>query len=107
MILKKIVQLITRCYFYIFDRTILYPLLCLLQKKFNIRFMNLGYDERDHLLPKVFKTHTIADECRANIALYEKTLSMCPSYNKLNGLKLLEVGCGHGGGLTWIRRYTL
>ncbi|KAF7633738.1 Methyltransf_11 domain-containing protein [Meloidogyne graminicola] len=40
---------------------------------------------------------------RAHCLLYEITLSKCPLYNSLNNLKLLEVGCGPGGGLNWIK----
>lgn len=40
-----------------------------------------------------------------HIGLYEKTLSLHPQYPSLNDCRLLEVGCGQGGGIDWINRY--
>ena len=42
---------------------------------------------------------------RAHCCLYERTLASHPSYpDGLDGKHLLEVGCGLGGGLRWLRR---
>uniref|UniRef100_A0A914KK18 Methyltransferase type 11 domain-containing protein n=2 Tax=Meloidogyne TaxID=189290 RepID=A0A914KK18_MELIC len=43
------------------------------------------------------------DALHAHCLLYEITLAQCPLYESLKGLKLLEVGCGPGGGLNWIK----
>lgn len=67
--------------------------------------MNLGYqskeDEDFPILGKLFETDNC---CKANITLYEKALSLCPKYPNFDGLQLLEVGCGQGGGIEWILR---
>ncbi|CAJ0939421.1 unnamed protein product, partial [Mesorhabditis belari] len=47
------------------------------------------------------------DESHADynhILLYEKCLSFHPKYPKFKDLSLLEVGCGQGGGLAWLKR---
>ncbi len=38
------------------------------------------------------------------IRLYEKTMSLCPLYggDAMRGMHLLEISCGHGGGLMWL-----
>lgn len=41
---------------------------------------------------------------KPHIYLYEKTLSLCPEYMSLRGKRLLEIGCGHGGGILWLLR---
>uniref|UniRef100_A0A8R1TTH4 Methyltransf_11 domain-containing protein n=1 Tax=Onchocerca volvulus TaxID=6282 RepID=A0A8R1TTH4_ONCVO len=94
-----------RLYYFLFDRLILYPLLSLLHDKFNIRFMNLGYQcKEDEDFPVLNKMSEMDNCCKANITLYEKALSLCPKYPNFDGLRLLEVGCGQGGGIEWILR---
>ncbi|VDK51832.1 unnamed protein product [Anisakis simplex] len=122
----KVFELVNRFYYYLFDRFILYPLLYWMRAKFHIHFLNLGYcpldDERklcviDQLLndteqkdggdiTEAADNNFIDKQAyRAHIYLYEITLSVCPDYDKLFGGKcLLEVGCGHGGGIEWILR---
>ncbi|VDN21698.1 unnamed protein product [Gongylonema pulchrum] len=100
-----LIGILSRLYYFMFDRLILYPLLRLAAAKFNIRFMNLGYhcSAVETFFP-FFELFTKDDDCKANIALYEKTLSLCPKYPSFEGLKLLEVGCGQCGGIDWILR---
>ncbi|VDK75389.1 unnamed protein product [Litomosoides sigmodontis] len=67
--------------------------------------MNLGYQrKKDEDFPVLEKLSELDSCCIANIALYEKTLSLCPKYSNFGGLRLLEVGCGQGGGIDWILR---
>ncbi|VBB27300.1 unnamed protein product [Acanthocheilonema viteae] len=67
--------------------------------------MNLGYQlKKDENFPILEKLSEMDNCCIANIALYEKTLSLCPKYPNFEGLRLLEVGCGQGGGIEWILR---
>ena len=91
-----------------------------LPKKFGIRFMNLGYATRPHAVnkgqrnistsdnPKIVNilNETIEpnDAIRAHIHLYEKALSLCPLYPYFEKFKVVEVGCGLGGGVQWIKR---
>lgn len=39
-----------------------------------------------------------------NICLYEKVLSMCPTYPKFENFSILEVGCGLGNGMRLMQR---
>uniref|UniRef100_A0A914X664 Methyltransferase type 11 domain-containing protein n=1 Tax=Plectus sambesii TaxID=2011161 RepID=A0A914X664_9BILA len=77
----------------------------MLAEKFSIVFMNFGFlplnDEDKEKLQIVEKSSVFPSEVRAHVYLYEKCLSMCPLYPAMDGLKLLEVGCGQGGGIKW------
>ncbi|MCP9265559.1 hypothetical protein DINM_020888 [Dirofilaria immitis] len=65
--------------------------------------MNLGYQRKDdENFPVLEKLSETDNCCKANITLYEKALNLCPKYPNFNGLRLLEVGCGQGGGIEWI-----
>ncbi|MFH4982953.1 hypothetical protein AB6A40_009662 [Gnathostoma spinigerum] len=105
--LRQVVDLTTRLYYYIFDRFIIYPLLRMLYTKFNCRFLNLGY------LPEISdgKVNTLVEQLNENIDmrphvyLYEKVLSLCPMYPNFAGMNVLEIGCGQGGGIEWIKQY--
>lgn len=100
-----LMDMLYRLYYFLFDRLILYPLLSLLCDKLSIRFMNLGYQSKeDEDFPVLEKLSEMDNCCKANITLYEKTLSLCPKYPNFIGLRLLEVGCGQGGGIEWISR---
>ena len=51
------------------------------------------------------------DALRAHCFLYEKTLSLAPNYASsagvgmfLNGASVLDIGCGFGGGIEWIKK---
>lgn len=106
-----------KIYYELFDQLILYPLINLLPKKYNIKFMNLGFAPvRDKLsIKEKIANNTIKyvlenakghKQNKAHCYLYEKTLSLCPEYPGFKKSKiLLEVGCGLGGGLEWIQRY--
>uniref|UniRef100_A0A0R3RX17 Methyltransf_11 domain-containing protein n=1 Tax=Elaeophora elaphi TaxID=1147741 RepID=A0A0R3RX17_9BILA len=103
--LDYLMDILHRFYYFLFDRLILYPLLSLLCGKLNIRFMNLGYQCKKNEDFQVLKKLSEMDNCCiANITLYEKALSLCPKYPDFGGLRLLEVGCGQGGGIEWILR---
>ncbi|VDM10472.1 unnamed protein product [Wuchereria bancrofti] len=100
-----LMDILHRLYFFLFDRSILYPLLNLLCSKLSIRFMNLGYQSKeDEDFPTLEKLSETDNCCKANITLYEKALSLCPKYPNFDGLQLLEVSCGQGGGIEWILR---
>jgi len=87
-------------------------------KKSTIYFMNYGYvplkdgNEEKSLAALTETTFRPEDEeVRTHIQLYEHVLSLVPGYYSdknsrkgLDGLDLLEVGCGHGSGLEWILR---
>lgn len=103
---QEILNLCLEYYYHFFNYLIIYPILRILHKKFNFQFLNLGYlptknddisieelpiDSNDPLLPHIY--------------LYEKTLSVCPAYPHFQAMHLLEIGCGHGGGLAWIKKY--
>ncbi|GMS86524.1 hypothetical protein PENTCL1PPCAC_8699, partial [Pristionchus entomophagus] len=97
-------RVLTDLYFYVFDRIICYYLLKLVSNRFNIRFMNLGYvNHDDNALNEMISKEGNESE-RAHVALYEKTLSLHPKYPSLDNYRLLEVGCGQGGGIEWIER---
>lgn len=59
---------------------------------------------KDEDFPTLEKLSEIDNCCEANIALYKKILSLCPKYRNFGGLRLLEIGCGQGGGIEWISR---
>ncbi|KHN88054.1 Phthiotriol/phenolphthiotriol dimycocerosates methyltransferase [Toxocara canis] len=104
--LYKLIELGNRFYYYLFDRLILYPLLRCLRDKFDIRFLNLGYKPKqgEKTLAIVSGLNEDDEAHEAHIYLYEKTLSLCPEYTSLGTKRLLEVGCGHGGGIEWLMR---
>jgi hypothetical protein len=72
--------------------------------------MNYGFvaitDEDKEVLEHT--AAVLADEPEdehTNIHLYERTLAMHPLHpHKLDGLELLEISCGHGGGIQWIEK---
>lgn len=113
----KIGKFLDELYYQFFDKFILYPLMSLLPKKLNIKFMNLGYlplnwtsnskliDEDDKKIMEIIEQNM--DFSNSNLAhcfLYEKTLSYCPKYPRLYDKELLEVSCGLGGGIEWIKQ---
>lgn len=112
-------QFLRKLYYQFFDEFVLYPLMSLLPKKFNIKFMNLGYlplkwstncnnnsiDEDDKVIMEIIEQNLdIVSLNLAHCFLYEKTLSFCPKYPRLYNKNLLEVGCGLGGGIEWIKQ---
>ncbi|VDN03952.1 unnamed protein product [Thelazia callipaeda] len=100
-----LLNILNKSYYFLFDRFIIYPMLRFLHNQYNLRFMNLGYQSlEDEELPNLKKLCAEDLCCKANIALYEKALSLCPKYPNFDGLRLLEVGCGQGGGIEWILR---
>lgn len=63
---------------------------------------NLGKDETiKTVLNKIIESN---DLNKAHYYLYEKALSMCPNYPIFEDLKIVEIGCGLGGGVEWIKR---
>uniref|UniRef100_A0A1I7ZMU6 Methyltransf_11 domain-containing protein n=1 Tax=Steinernema glaseri TaxID=37863 RepID=A0A1I7ZMU6_9BILA len=61
-------------------------------------------DDEKQTLQIVDSIRELSEPIRAHTYLYEKTLSMCPSYPRLRNFKILEIGCGSGAGIHWIRR---
>ncbi|KAE9556412.1 hypothetical protein FO519_000297 [Halicephalobus sp. NKZ332] len=118
--LSLIKSYVIHIYYFIFDRYILYPLMTVLPRKFDIKFMNLGYATRPYGVNKGQRHTSISentkimgilneaiepdDAIRAHIYLYEKSLSLCPVYPYLEEFRVAEVGCGLGGGIHWIKR---
>uniref|UniRef100_A0A1I7WMX3 Methyltransf_11 domain-containing protein n=1 Tax=Heterorhabditis bacteriophora TaxID=37862 RepID=A0A1I7WMX3_HETBA len=123
----NIFDILYKLWFYCFDRIILYPMVRCLTPTIDMQFMNLGYWPNEtttnldkKMIEVVNKYSTLSDSNRSllkerlNISnidsnrphyyLYEKPLSMHPQYSSLNNLSILEVGCGHGNGIKWIRR---
>uniref|UniRef100_A0A914DL44 Methyltransferase type 11 domain-containing protein n=1 Tax=Acrobeloides nanus TaxID=290746 RepID=A0A914DL44_9BILA len=77
----------------------------ILPSKFDVQFMNLGYIPRAESRDNLQLVHEILGPekgIHAHVNLYEKALSLCPSYPNLKDYKLLEVGCGLSGGIKWI-----
>ncbi|GMR61943.1 hypothetical protein PMAYCL1PPCAC_32138, partial [Pristionchus mayeri] len=97
-------QLLSSLYFYVFDRLICYYLLKLCSSRLDIRFMNLGYINEDEGILEMIREKGAPESEVAHIALYEKTLSSHPRYPSFAGFRLLEVGCGQGGGMDWFNR---
>lgn len=62
-------------------------------------FMNYGYAPADGATPLALSPEDEAD--RLCIGLYARTLGDVP----LGGRDVLEVGCGRGGGASWIARH--
>lgn len=104
-----ILALLNRLYFYIFDRLILYRLLSYLSKRLSIDFLNLGYlpiTNRHNELSMLHRIRSTSQSTNVpHICLYEKCLSLCPIYPNFDRLRLLEIGCGHGGGIRWFLKY--
>lgn len=75
-------------------------------KTYKIQFLNLGYAPNENetfsnILEIEFLTqHSL----KYHYYLYEKALSLCPLYENLNKTSLLDVGCGIGSSIRWIRR---
>jgi hypothetical protein len=72
-------------------------------------FMNWGYvplnaDEASSLAHIEARIESEPPIYHNSIRLYEKTMSLCPLYagDAMRGKHLLEISCGHGGGLVWL-----
>ena len=66
----------------------------------NIKLMNYGYVDRD-VNAEQLKLDSVDEAERYCIQLYHHVASAIP----LTGLKVLEVGCGRGGGASYVKRY--
>ncbi|KAI6229297.1 Methyltransf-11 domain-containing protein [Aphelenchoides besseyi] len=97
-IIEKLIDWTSRLYFHLFDRYVLYPLMRTIGKKYEIEFLNLGYIPAETDFTLLDRNLPINRALRAHYQLYEKALSTCPLYPDLS-LKLLDVGCGLGGGI--------
>src|SRR5262249_4436569 len=64
----------------------------------DVQFLNFAYEEDP---PMGLKLDPADEPNRGCIQLYHATASQVD----LNGKKALEVGCGHGGGASYIKRY--
>lgn len=80
--------------------------------KLGVRFMNLGYwpsgKAEDVVLEEFMNDIGDLQEYeshRTHIYLYEKAMSMHPSYPDFENLEILEVSCGQGYSLEWIERW--
>ncbi|KAE9418512.1 hypothetical protein Angca_003435, partial [Angiostrongylus cantonensis] len=114
-----------RFWFFIFDRFILYPLMNQLSQTFGTKFMNLGYwptkesatDEQMRALVERQDLHSLndvkvkytniftnSDLDRPHYFLYERALKLHSHYPDLEGLRILDVGCGQGEGIKWTKK---
>ena len=114
-----------KLYYWLFGRFILYPLMGWLARRIDVRFLNFGYlpidsgregrptsvgrgagNKDDVIMKHVRKFLPTGDLTLAHCLLYEKALSMCEQYYPQfpEGARLLEVGCGLGGGMGWLRK---
>lgn len=115
-VFQFIVKVLTDCllqlqklHFYLFDQYILYPLMRKIAKTYQIEFLNLGYAPKrgeensfgEVLEEEEEETHL---PLKYHYFLYEKALSLCPLYKEFDGIRLLDVGCGVGGGIKWLKR---
>ena len=66
----------------------------------NIKLMNYGYVDRD-VNAEQLKLDSVDEAERYCVQLYHHVASAIP----LTGLKVLEVGCGRGGGASYVKRY--
>ncbi|VDM51782.1 unnamed protein product [Angiostrongylus costaricensis] len=82
-----------RFWFFIFDRFILYPLMNQLSQTFGTKFMNLGYWPTKESYTNIF---TNSDLDRPHYFLYERALKLHSHYPDLEGLRIVDVGCGQG-----------
>jgi 2-polyprenyl-3-methyl-5-hydroxy-6-metoxy-1,4-benzoquinol methylase len=68
-------------------------------KTYSIEFLNLGYisdtESTDEDLEKLSQ--------KAHYNLYKKALSLCPRYPELSKTHILDIGCGIGGGIRWLK----
>ncbi|CAJ0604260.1 unnamed protein product [Cylicocyclus nassatus] len=76
-----------------------------------IQFMNLGYwptedsaEDDAEMMQIVKRNSTQTDPDRPHYYLYERALMAHPDYPTLDNLQLIEVGCGQGNGIKWIKR---
>ncbi|KAI6171459.1 Phthiotriol/phenolphthiotriol dimycocerosates methyltransferase [Aphelenchoides bicaudatus] len=99
-LLLKILSLLQQLHFYLFDQFILYPLMRKIAKTYQIEFLNLGY------APELgaFTSLETETSVKYHYYLYEKALSLCPPYEKLDKTNLLDVGCGIGNSIKWIKQ---
>jgi ubiquinone/menaquinone biosynthesis C-methylase UbiE len=74
-----------------------YKVVCLVDKKSEVTFMNYGYSSKDHEI--FLEPHDAPNLYSAK--LYNYLLSSIDLSDK----NLLEVGCGRGGGLSYVNRY--
>uniref|UniRef100_A0AC35UHU6 Methyltransf_11 domain-containing protein n=1 Tax=Rhabditophanes sp. KR3021 TaxID=114890 RepID=A0AC35UHU6_9BILA len=72
----------------------------------DINFLNFGYlpTKNEMKLAVINEVIEVEDNQIAHCYLYEKTLSLCPKYKQLAGATILDVGCGHLGGIRWLKR---
>lgn len=105
MILMLLSSYLSRFYYFVFDRIVIYPMIKAVSNKFSINFLNLGYFplNSEPKLPKLQLLQQNLHE-KPHIELYERTLALLPNYLNLEGQSLLEIGCGCGGGIAWIQR---
>ncbi|RCN46203.1 methyltransferase domain protein [Ancylostoma caninum] len=110
-LIHKIYDLSLRLWFFLFDRLILYPIMRHLSPVLGIQFMNLGYwptkssEAKDTQIIAVVEKHSLeADLDRPHYYLYERSLMAHPNYPLFDGLQVLEVGCGQGNGMKWVKR---
>lgn len=66
-------------------------------KKAEVTFMNYGYSKNNHKID----LHEEDEKNRYSAQLYNHVASGA----RINGKEILEVGCGRGGGLSFITRY--
>jgi ubiquinone/menaquinone biosynthesis C-methylase UbiE len=73
-----------------------YRVISILDKKSEVLFMNFGYHNNEHVL------NLLPEEQinRYSIHLYHQLVHK----HQLTGKKILEVGCGRGGGLAYVKR---
>ncbi|KAK6746512.1 hypothetical protein RB195_000030 [Necator americanus] len=90
---------------------VLYPAMCYLSPVFGIQFMNLGYWPTETSAARDMQMKAVVEECssetdldRPHYYLYERALMIHPHYPLLKGLKFLEVGCGQGNGMRWMKK---
>ncbi len=73
------------------------------------KFINYGYvplTDKQRLIIEPMQEKITSDQPqdKTHLNLYEKTMSNHPEYPEFSGLKLMELGCGHGGGVEWIAK---
>lgn len=109
--LRRICDFAVRFWLFIFDRLLLYPMMRQLSPRYNIHFMNLGYWPTEtsavddaQMTDLIEKNSKETDTDRPHYYLYECALKHHNCYPALEGLQILEVGCGQGYGMKWIQK---